>query len=184
MHRGTESRTQIRGARGDVTQVVIVCEGADLLNLGGRAAKAVEYGGDVSAWLHGDNAQLVLFVDPDEEGLGIVVEDTTATGPVTVQVASLKEAVALLEQEVIVNQLLLRLLVHAVEWVKSTLKVIFEVIARLSNFRHYLKSLLFAYTGTKRVTLQITANANSCGIDHGRIFSRELGVLKTLRLHL
>jgi hypothetical protein len=30
---------------------------------------------------------LILFVDPDEEGLLFVVEDTTTVGPVTVKVA-------------------------------------------------------------------------------------------------
>jgi hypothetical protein len=45
--------------------------------------------------LHGDDTELILLVDPDEESLGVVVEDTTALGPVAVESASLEEAVTL-----------------------------------------------------------------------------------------
>jgi hypothetical protein len=45
--------------------------------------------------LHGDDSELVLLVDPDEEGLGVVVEDASAAWPVTVEVAGLKESIAL-----------------------------------------------------------------------------------------
>jgi hypothetical protein len=38
---------------------------------------------------------LVLFVNPDEESLLLVVEDTTTVGPVAVEVACLKESVSL-----------------------------------------------------------------------------------------
>ena len=69
--------------------MIVVREGANFLNLGGCTAKSVEHSGDVSARLHGNDTQLVLLVDPDKESLGIVVEDTSATGPVTVEVASL-----------------------------------------------------------------------------------------------
>ena len=32
--------------------------------------------------LHGDNTHLIFFVDPDEEVLGVIVEDTTGIWPV------------------------------------------------------------------------------------------------------
>ncbi len=37
----------------------------------------------VASSLHGDNAELVLLVDPHQKGLGIVVVDTAALRPVT-----------------------------------------------------------------------------------------------------
>lgn len=67
----------------------------DLLDLGSTAGEAVEDGMDIGTGLHGDDAELILFVDPDEEGLFLVVEDTTTVGPVTVEAASLEEAVTL-----------------------------------------------------------------------------------------
>jgi hypothetical protein len=42
---------------------------------------------------------LIFFVDPDEESLGIVVEDTSARWPVSVEVAGLEESVSLSKSE-------------------------------------------------------------------------------------
>ena len=50
---------------------------------------------DISTLLHGDDSELILLIDPDEESLGSVVEDSSATGPVTAQSASFQEAISL-----------------------------------------------------------------------------------------
>ena len=50
---------------------------------------------DISSLLHGDNSELILLIDPDQESLGVIVEDTTTAGPVSVEVASLEESVTL-----------------------------------------------------------------------------------------
>jgi hypothetical protein len=50
---------------------------------------------DIGAGLHGDDTELILFVNPDEESLVLVMEDTTTVGPVTVEAASLEEAITL-----------------------------------------------------------------------------------------
>ena len=54
----------------------------DLLDALGGGGEAVEDLDDGITLLHGDNAHLVLLVNPDEEVLGLVVEDTTGIGPV------------------------------------------------------------------------------------------------------
>lgn len=55
----------------------------DVLLFGGDGAgKAVEYLLGVTAWLHRDDAQLVLLIHPHKEGLLVVVKDTTPLGPV------------------------------------------------------------------------------------------------------
>ena len=59
------------------------------LDVSGSSGESLEDFLDTSTLLHGDNSELILLIDPHEEGLGIIVEDTTATGPVTVQVESL-----------------------------------------------------------------------------------------------
>ena len=66
-----------------------------LLDVGSSAGESVEDCVDVSTGLHGDDTELILFIDPDEEGLGIIVEDTSAFGPFTVKTASLQESVSL-----------------------------------------------------------------------------------------
>ena len=75
--------------------MLVVSETGDGLDLGGGSGETLEDGTDVSTLLHGDDTELILFVDPDEEGLGIVVEDTSASWPVTVKATSLKETVTL-----------------------------------------------------------------------------------------
>ena len=72
----------------------VVSETGHGLDLGGGSGETLEDFSDVGALLHGDDTELILFVDPDEEGLGIVVEDASALWPVTVQAASLKETVS------------------------------------------------------------------------------------------
>ena len=66
-----------------------------LLDVNAGTGESVEDGVDVSAWLHGDDSQLILLINPHEEGLGIIVEDTSAFGPFTVKTASLQESVSL-----------------------------------------------------------------------------------------
>ena len=66
-----------------------------LLDVGAGPAEPIKDGVEVGALLHGDDTQLVFFVDPNEEGLVVVVEDASALRPVSVQPAGLKEAVAL-----------------------------------------------------------------------------------------
>ena len=71
---------------------------SELSNLrdgGAGSAESIEDGLDVSTVLHGDDSELILLVDPDDESLGLVVEDTSARRPVSVEVASLKESIAL-----------------------------------------------------------------------------------------
>ena len=97
VHRSTHGSTEVRRARRNVAKMVVVSEPCDSLDVLGSTGEALENSADVSAWLHRDNAQLVLLVDPDQEGLGIVVEDASTLGPVTVESASLKEAVTLFE---------------------------------------------------------------------------------------
>jgi hypothetical protein len=45
---------------------------------------------DVATVLHADDAQVIFFVDPDQERLIFVVEDATSLRPVTASVGVLK----------------------------------------------------------------------------------------------
>jgi hypothetical protein len=112
MNGGAESCTAISGARSDVAQTLAVSKLSFLLDFSSSPGKSAENCSDVSAWLHGDNTKLILFVDPGEESLCIIVENASAFGPVTVKAAGFKETVALFEQEVIIDQLLLLLRSH------------------------------------------------------------------------
>ena len=86
--RGTHGGTQVGWARCDVAEVVVVGELQVLFNLRSSSLQSAENSLDISSWLHRDNSELVLLVDPDEEGLGGVVEDASARWPISVQISS------------------------------------------------------------------------------------------------
>ena len=80
-------------------------ETSDLFNLSAGVRESSEDGSNISAILHGNNSELVLLIDPDEERFCGVVEDSSALGPVTVKSTSLKETITLLKEEVVSNEL-------------------------------------------------------------------------------
>merc|ERR1712241_1387833 len=43
---------------------------------------------DISTLLHGDDSELILFVDPDQESLGSIVEDASALRPVSLHTSN------------------------------------------------------------------------------------------------
>ena len=44
---------------------------------------------DIAAVLHGDDAELVLLIHPQQEGLGLIVEDAAALRPVPLHTGNL-----------------------------------------------------------------------------------------------
>lgn len=54
------------------------------LDVSGSARKTSEYLSNISTLLHRDDTELVLLVDPDQESLCVIVEDTSTIRPVTV----------------------------------------------------------------------------------------------------
>jgi len=87
------------------------------------AGKALEDSLDITTVLHGDDTELILLIDPDQEGLGIIVEDSTALGPVTLHTGNLQVGVTRHEEEVVIDQLLADLLIHAGEGVVVSSKI-------------------------------------------------------------
>lgn len=58
--------------------MLVVGEFDNGFNVLGGSAESVEDLGDTSTWLHGNNSELILLVNPDEESLGVIVENTSA----------------------------------------------------------------------------------------------------------
>ena len=92
---GSQTSSHVGWASGDVTEVLVVGKLGLGLDDAGGIRESLEHLLDVRSSLHGDDSELILFVDPDEESLGVVVEDTSASGPVTVKAAGLKETISL-----------------------------------------------------------------------------------------
>jgi hypothetical protein len=75
--------------------MAVVGKLGNLLNVSAGAGKSVKNGVKISTRLHRNDTKLILLIDPDEESLGIIVEDTSAFGPFTVETTSLQESVSL-----------------------------------------------------------------------------------------
>ena len=65
------------------------------LEMSNSSAESVENFNDTSILLHGDDSELILLVNPDQESLSVIVEDTSARWPVSIEVASSEESVSL-----------------------------------------------------------------------------------------
>jgi len=119
----------------------------------------------ISSLLHGDDAELILLVDPDKEGLLCVVEDSTTLGPVTLHTSNSQVAVSRDEEEVVINQLLADSLIHASE----RIVLASEVAGQLgqSGGHHLLdvNSLLLGDSGGKTESINITSDTNTGGVD-------------------
>ena len=93
--RSSHGSTKVSWARGNVTEMLGVGELDDSFNMLSSSAKSLEDSSDVSTWLHGNDTKLILLVNPHEESLLLVVEDTSARWPVPVETARLEEFVSL-----------------------------------------------------------------------------------------
>lgn len=93
--RSSHGSTKVSWARGNVTKMIVMGELADSFNMRGGSAESLEDLTDVSSWLHRDDSQLILLVDPDEESLVVVVENTSSRWPVSVETTRFKESVSL-----------------------------------------------------------------------------------------
>ena len=92
--RSAHGSSQVRWARGDVSKMFVMSKLKILFNLSGSSLQSAENFLDISTVLHRNDSKLILFVDPDEESLVVVVEDTSARWPVSVQVSCCQESVS------------------------------------------------------------------------------------------
>jgi len=103
--------------------MAVMSELGNLLDSIGSLSESSEDGKDVRSLLHRNDTELVLFVNPGQELLLFVMEDTSASGPVTVETAGVEEAVTFLEKEVIFDKLLSVNLSHGAKSIVLALKL-------------------------------------------------------------
>ena len=87
--------SQVSWAGSDVTKMIIASEFTNRLDVLGSSAQSLENCSDVRSWLHRDDSELILFIDPDEESLGVIMENTSSRWPVSIETAGLKESISL-----------------------------------------------------------------------------------------
>ena len=134
--------------------------------------------------MHGDDSELVFFVDPDKERLLIVVEYPSSLGPVSVQATSIKESISFFEKEVVSYQLILLFRSHSSERIEGTGKLTLKSITSLNNLLLNLVSLLSCNSWSERIVLKVASYSNSCRLDHSCVLSREWWALKFGVVHV
>jgi len=120
---------------------------------------------DVTTLLHGDDTELILLVDPDKEGLGGVVEDATALGPVTLHTSHLQVGIARHEEEVIVDQLLADLLVHASQGIVVASQIASELFEGSLHQVLNTNTLFLGDAGGQTESLDGATDTDSDGVD-------------------
>merc|ERR1719474_2625381 len=120
---------------------------------------------DVASLLHGDDPQLVFLVDPGQEGLVLVVEDSSALWPVPLHASNLEIWVSGHEEEVIINQLLPHLLTHSSERKVGTSKVTLEVGKGLLHQVLDVNSLLLGDSGRETESINVATDTDTGRVD-------------------
>jgi len=169
--RGPHASTQVGGAGVDVAELLRQLEVLARLSLNtvldslDATGQPLEDTLDITTLLHGDDTSLILLIDPDQEGLSLVVEDATALGPVTLHTSNLQVGVTRHEEEVVIDKLLADLLVHASEWVVGTSQVTLEPLQGSGDQLLNTNTLLLGDSGGQTESLDGAADTDPDGVD-------------------
>jgi len=183
MDRGSHTSAKIGGAGVDVSvllRVGIVFARFSLdrfLNSLDTTGKTAENSLDITSLLHGDNSGLIFLVDPEKEGLGVIVEDSTTLGPVTLHTSNSQVTVSRDEEEMVINKLLTDSLVHASEWVVLASKISFQLGQSIGHHLLNVNSLLLGDSGGETESINITSNTDTGGVDGDSGFNVTLDLL-------
>ena len=139
---GSQGSAEVRRAWCDVAELGIVRESRNSLYLSGSRSQSPKYSSDVSTILHWDNPELILFINPNKESLIVIVEDSSALWPVSIQATSIKESISFLKEEMISNQLIPLIFSKWVEGVILSSKFTSKAIASQNDLLFNRVSLL------------------------------------------
>jgi hypothetical protein len=103
VNRSSHSGTQVGRARGDVTKMRVMGKFSDLFDSSSTSSKSSEYFTNVSTFFHGNDPELILFVDPYKESFVLVVINSSSRRPVSIETTCIKESITLLEKEMVGN---------------------------------------------------------------------------------
>jgi len=180
---GSQTGSHVGWASRDITEVLVVGKFSFGLNEVGGISESLENSLDIGALLHGDDSKLILLVNPDEEVLGGVVEDTSSFWPVSLESSGFKVFVSTLEKEMISDKLLSLRIGHSLERVVFTLKFSSELTEGRSNKLLNLLSLLSCNGGSKRIGSEVSSNSDSSGVDHLVLVGWERWAVKLVVVH-
>merc|ERR1712170_177096 len=120
---------------------------------------------DITSLLHGDDSGLIFLVDPEKEGLGIIMEDTSSLRPVSLHTSNGQVSVSRHEEEVIINQLLSDSFIHTSEWVVLASKISSQLGESVGHELLNINSLLLGDSGGETESINVTSNTDTGGVD-------------------
>merc|ERR1712242_495417 len=120
---------------------------------------------DITALLHGNDPSLIFLIDPEKEGLGSIVEDSTALWPVTLHTSNGKVTVSTDKEEVVIDKLLADSLIHTSKRVVVTSKIIGELAKSTAHQLLNINTLLLGDSGGKTESVNATSNTDTSGVN-------------------
>merc|ERR1719188_2091206 len=164
---GSHASSKIGWARVNVTELFGQLEVLAGFSLDGvlyslnTSCQSFEYTSYITSLLHGNDSELIFFIDPDKECFGFVVEDTTAFGPVTFHTGYLQVWISRHEEEVVINQLLSDSFIHSSQWVVVSSKITSELSESSLHEVFNSNTLVLGDSGGKTESLDGSSNTNS-----------------------
>merc|ERR1719362_1536209 len=168
---GTHTSTQVGGARVNITEFGGDLEILARFSLDGvtdtldASGESFKDSLDISSLLHGDDTELILLIDPDQEGLIGIVEDTTAFGPIALHTSNLQVGVTRHEQEMVIDELLTNSLIHASQWAVFTSKITSHLSQSVAHQSFNIDTLLFGDSGGETESLDGTSDTDSARVN-------------------
>jgi len=167
----THTSSQVGWARVDITEFGGDLEVLARFSLDGISdsldtpGETLENTLDITTLLHGDDTELILLIDPDQESLGGIVEDTTALGPVTLHTGNLQVGVTRDEEEMVINKLLADSLFHTSQGIVATGQISFQFSESILHEGLNINTLLLGDSGGKTESLDGTSNTDSARVN-------------------
>jgi len=129
------------------------------------AGKTFEDAPDITAHLHRDDPELILLINPDEEGLFSVVEDTATFGPVALHTSNREVSITRHEEEVVIDELLADLLVHASQREVVTSEVTSELAEGALHEVFNTDALILGDAGGETESVNAATDADPDGVN-------------------
>merc|ERR1712156_1047326 len=120
---------------------------------------------DITTLLHGNDTELILFIDPDKESFVIVMENTTALWPVTLHTSNLQVRVTRHEEEMVINELLADSFIHTSQGIVVTSQISSQLGESVFHEGLNINTLLLGDAGRKTKSLDGTTDTDSAGVN-------------------
>merc|ERR1711892_1498044 len=120
---------------------------------------------DITSLLHGDDSGLIFLIDPQKEGLGSIVEDSTALWPVTLHTSNGKVTISTDEEEMVINKLLTNSLIHASKRIVASGKIITQLGESAAHQLLNINTLLLGDSRGKTESINATSNRDTGGVN-------------------